>query len=594
MRPWQTWLAFAVSLALLLAVMGWVSLTVVRLDEESAEARRVAAFEEDIRLALWRMDSVVAPIIGRENVRPALHYSASSPAGLGQGMRARVGNDVRAELPSPLHWSTPRHVRVHFQYHPDGRLTSPQASELAASGYGNDGAATTAGALVAELGRRVSHEALAEALPGGPPLLEGAPPQPAQQQKQAQVPNRKLRNPQAQQALNVAEFQARQMVTVSNAWNSEQALPPQPQQALRPGNRILGQAILRPLWFDDTLVLARRMIVDGEEYIQGCWVDWEGLGTELIAGISDLLPGASLAPVSDDRQDDTVGRRLASLPVMLTPGDPPPGPAAGLSPIQLSLLVAWVCLLLAAAAVSVLLRGAMALSERRGAFVSAVTHELRTPLTTLRMYAEMLATGMVEGEDKRTHYLETLHAQSERLAHLVENVLAYSRLERGRSGGTVEQVALPVLIDRVRRPLEEQARQAGASLELTTSEAAQSAAVQADLSAVERILFNLVDNAGKYAAGAGTPPLISLEVERKGDELCLRVRDNGPGVPQSIRPRLFRPFSKSAIEAAHSAPGVGLGLALSRRLARQMGGDLRFDDSVDQGAAFVLTLQVVP
>ena len=86
----------------------------------------------------------------------------------------------------------------------------------------------------------------------------------------------------------------------------------------------------------------------------------------------------------------------------------------------------------------------VALSERRGAFVSAVTHELRTPLTTFRMYAEMLAEGMVPSPEARQKYLETLRREADRLAHLVENVLQYARLERGRPGGRRENVTAGV------------------------------------------------------------------------------------------------------------------------------------------------------
>ena len=68
------------------------------------------------------------------------------------------------------------------------------------------------------------------------------------------------------------------------------------------------------------------------------------------------------------------------------------------------------------------------------------------------------------------------------------------------------------------------------------------------------------------------------------------MRDHGPGLPPRAIRRLFRPFSKSAHDAAHSAPGVGLGLALSRRLARALGGDLRLDENGPHGACFVLTL----
>jgi len=100
--------------------------------------------------------------------------------------------------------------------------------------------------------------------------------------------------------------------------------------------------------------------------------------------------------------------------------------------------------------------------------------------------------------------------------------------------------------------------------------------VRADPAAVEQILFNLVDNACKYA-GASGDRRIHLEAARRGGRALLRVRDHGPGVNADVAGRMFRPFSRSAAEAAGSAPGVGLGLALSRRLARDMGGELRLE-----------------
>src|SRR5439155_15089133 len=130
-------------------------------------------------------------------------------------------------------------------------------------------------------------------------------------------------------------------------------------------------------------------------------------------------------------------------PVKLNPGETIPLDAAeGLTPVRVSLSIAWLCALLAAGAVAALLLGAVRLSERRGAFVSAVTHELRTPLTTFRMYAEMLAGGMVPDEARRRHYLETLRIEADRLSHLVENVLSYARLERGVSRSRLEPVGV--------------------------------------------------------------------------------------------------------------------------------------------------------
>jgi signal transduction histidine kinase len=123
--------------------------------------------------------------------------------------------------------------------------------------------------------------------------------------------------------------------------------------------------------------------------------------------------------------------------------------------------------------------------------------------------------------------------------------------------------------------------------------------VKCDPSAVEQILFNLVDNACKYAAN-GSPAananecelLLSVSQAAGGanrGRVELRLADHGPGISREERRRIFQPFRKSAQDAAHSAPGVGLGLSLSRRLARDMNGELEYEPRPD-GACFVLTL----
>src|SRR6185437_8992044 len=143
----------------------------------------------------------------------------------------------------------------------------------------------------------------------------------------------------------------------------------------------------------------------------------------LLASIVDLLPEAGLesAPAVTETNQE---RMLAALPIKLVPGKLSASMVSGLTPIQLSLVVAWICTLLAALAVGGLLLGVVTLSERRSAFVSAVTHELRTPLTTFRMYTEMVVQGMVPDAEQRGRYLNTLRIEADRLSHLVENVLA--------------------------------------------------------------------------------------------------------------------------------------------------------------------------
>jgi signal transduction histidine kinase len=260
------------------------------------------------------------------------------------------------------------------------------------------------------------------------------------------------------------------------------------------------------------------------------------------------------------------------------------------SPIQLALAVAWACLAATLLAIAALLWGVVTLSERRAAFVAAVTHELRTPLTTFRLYSEMLAGGMAPPE-KRQQYLETLHAEAERLTHLVENVLSYARLERGRRAPRV-RIGLGELLAQWTPCLADRAAQADLELVSEANRDTQSATLATDPQAVGQILFNLVDNASKYASRAQQRRIeLSCQVEAKTARI--RVRDYGPGLSATQRRRLFEPFSKTVEEAAVTAPGVGLGLALCRRLARDLGGRLEYEPTHRDGASFVLELPVV-
>jgi signal transduction histidine kinase len=158
------------------------------------------------------------------------------------------------------------------------------------------------------------------------------------------------------------------------------------------------------------------------------------------------------------------------------------------------------------------------------------------------------------------------------------------------------------LLDRASERLAGRAAEAGLVLRTQAPPEVLAIDAVADAGAVEQILFNLVDNACKYAAcknaaHKGLPAeesrTLDLAVDRVNGSVRLRVRDHGPGVPERERKRLFQPFRKSAHDAANSAPGVGLGLALSRRLARDMGGELSLENGAAGGACFVLTLRAV-
>jgi len=463
-RPLYIWSAFAVCLALVLGAMGWVSLTVLRLDEESAHARRQLALEENMRLALWRMDSKLATLVGYENARPYYVYRSFYPA---ERAYKRMSGKIKADeilIPSPLLEGKDSRIVLHFQFKRGGGMTSPQVPtgemrDLATDGYVTKKSIVSFKRRLNELKELLDTRRLLATLPRpvdsrGPALVAGLGDrqraEQTEQNKQAQQLNQLANSNadlqwrgtvQAQKAVSSQEWQARNMAI--NQMSNVGVVHNNPKAA-RAGRVI--QAGMKALWIGEFLIMARRVLVGDTEYVQGAWLNWRAIKKDLLAGIVDLLPSAELRRLDEPDVQDT--SRLAGLPVRLVPGPLPDG-SSGLSPIQISMIIAWCCVLLAALAVAGLLRGAVSLSERRGAFVSAVTHELRTPLTTFRMYTEMLLEGMVTDEEKRTRYLETLQSESERLDHLVRNVLAYSRLERGSEGARLEKQSLGTLLEGV-------------------------------------------------------------------------------------------------------------------------------------------------
>ncbi len=356
------------------------------------------------------------------------------------------------------------------------------------------------------------------------------------------------------------------------------------------------QTAFEPVWLEagsdaPMLLFVRRVMIGEESIQQGFWLDWPALQRELEAIAGETLPQSQLRPIVDrSRLDDPeiAGRSLAVVPAELLAPMPPMPAAAGVSPVVTSLILAWTAVLAAVLMIALVMRSFWDLAERRGRFVSAVTHELRTPLTTFCLYSDMLAGGMVRDEDRRTQYLSTLRNESRRLSAIVESVLDYARLGRS-SRANRRAISAADLLGGLAPVLQERCRQGALELRLVDELGDESAklTLTTDPGTIERIVFNLIDNACKYGDGE-----VVLTMTRCGKDLCLSVRDHGPGLDGKDAKEIFRPFVRGRRQADGSTPGLGLGLALSHGLAKQLGGSLTLRTPDGGGAEFVLRLPI--
>ncbi|HYF37094.1 MAG TPA: HAMP domain-containing sensor histidine kinase [Prosthecobacter sp.] len=625
-RPIFRWLLFAMCLAVLLGAMLWISARTLDLEAQRKSGAEEAQRQERVRLALWRMDSLASVLLIRENARPASHYQAFyAPEELFANDDNRQIPKGMALQPSPLLGAPPDMVQLHFELVLDTPgACSPQAPTGTQAAMASQWSAglpqtqvlSTKLARISDLLKR--HPELQN--PQGPPVGDLKITSTAA--NDSKKPALKEDLPPEQSLANERELSQRSKIVSQNIANEKMemfnsllknAAPPEPKPrsrsllprlsglyeesstpppavkdiALEPLPTLAGD--LRPVWVENELLLLRRATLDGRARLQGVWLDWPKLQERLYGTVRDLLPHAALIPIPPEMANKEAAA-LVTLPVRLVPGMVPIHVTGSKSALKPALTVAWGCVLLAALAIGFVLHRAMLLSERRGAFVSSVTHELRTPLTTFRLYSEMLAEDMVPDAEQRRSYLQTLCDESTRLMHLVENVLAFSRIERGRVAARLETLSVDELMQRITPRLRQRADQVNLQFRVECPAEVAALRVRADALAVEQILFNLVDNACKYAAPDSEPHQINLSTAATAKTVIFEVRDFGPGLSPQARKKLFQPFAKSATEAAHSAPGVGLGLALCRRLARDLGGELAFCPSPSRGACFRLSL----
>jgi two-component system phosphate regulon sensor histidine kinase PhoR len=222
--------------------------------------------------------------------------------------------------------------------------------------------------------------------------------------------------------------------------------------------------------------------------------------------------------------------------------------------------------------------------DEKSDFVATISHELRTPMTAVFGAATTLLHREQELSDQqRRQLLEVIEAEARRLAHITEEVLLTSKLDREEVRIAQEPVDVAEVVRTTAEAMGSRLS-ADAGFELAVEDDLRPAS--GDRDRIQQVVLNLLDNAVKYGGGNG----VSVRVGSESREICIDVTDRGPGIGLADQDRIFEKFYRADPQLAQAPAGTGLGLYISRELVTRMGGTLRVTSDPGEGATFAVRL----
>ena len=222
-------------------------------------------------------------------------------------------------------------------------------------------------------------------------------------------------------------------------------------------------------------------------------------------------------------------------------------------------------------------------------FLANVSHELRTPLNAIMGYSEMLMEDAAEaGAEQAVADLEKINTSGKHLLELINTLLDISKIEAGKMDIHLETFSVADMVKEVTAVIRPLAQKNSNRLEVQCDN--DTGSMNADLTKVRQVLFNLLSNACRFTEHGTVAMHVVRESSGEADWLLFRVRDTGIGLTGEQIGRLFQEFAQAEASTARNYGGTGLGLALSRRLCRMMGGDIEVESKVGEGSVFTVRL----
>jgi two-component system phosphate regulon sensor histidine kinase PhoR len=217
-------------------------------------------------------------------------------------------------------------------------------------------------------------------------------------------------------------------------------------------------------------------------------------------------------------------------------------------------------------------------------FVANVSHELRTPVAVIRANAETLLAGAKNDPLMATKLIDGLHRNSERLARILADLLDLSRLDAGQYRLELAPTSVKSVTEQSLTAVETQALARKVEVSVDVSD---QLAVRADAKALDQILVNLIDNGVKYTQAEGHVWIAARELDKT---IRIEVRDDGPGISDKHRARVFERFYRADPSRSREAGGTGLGLSIVKHLVESMGGEVGVEPNTPRGSIFWIQL----
>ncbi len=222
------------------------------------------------------------------------------------------------------------------------------------------------------------------------------------------------------------------------------------------------------------------------------------------------------------------------------------------------------------------------LSEMKSYFVSSVSHDLKSPLTSIQIFAEMMHTGTVKS-DKVQEYSAIIQAETGRLNRMIENVLDFSRIEKGIKEYSFDELDLNRLVSRIMDLMEYQFKLREFEVKIALAEG--ELIINGDADALMDAANNLLNNTLKYS---GKDRHVEVRTFKSDNQICLQIADRGVGIPAELQQHIFDPFYRVAAESTIKAAGTGLGLSVVKHIMDAHHGRIELISEPGNGSTFTL------